>query len=83
MTPQIVTSIEEKIKFAGYSFYLLLKNCPVKRERRDDILGITDEELETWIQQQVTIPIDNTFPKYVMENVEHLKSIGSIAKCIF
>ena len=76
-----------RVKKAGWHFTYMGGKDRVRQkllsivEGRDDILGITDEEIETWIQEQIAIPIDDTFPKYVIENVEHLKSMGFIAEC--
>ena len=50
-------------------------------EGRDDIFSISDEEIESWIQEQIAVPIDDTFPKYVIENRDYLKSMGFIAEC--
>ena len=76
-----------RIKKAGWLFTYRRGKDRIRQkllsivEGRDDILGIADEEMETWIQEQIAIPIDDTLSKYVIKNVKHLKSMGFIAEC--
>ena len=69
---------------AGWHFtYMGGKNRV--RQKLLSIIGgsgnaISDEEMETWMQNQVIIPIDHTFPKYVRENIVFFESIDFIAK---
>ena len=49
-------------------------------EGRDDASKVTDEELQKSIDKHPIVPIDNTFPTYVIKNLEYLKSIGFIAE---
>lgn len=41
--------------------------------------SLSDEELDNWINCYPVIAIDETFPRYVQEHQEYLKSIGFIA----
>lgn len=42
--------------------------------------SIPDEEIDRWINMHPVVPIDETFPKYVLRNLDYLKSIGYIAE---
>ncbi len=42
--------------------------------------NISDEQINQWIYSHPVVPIDETFPGYVLRNIDYLKSIGFIAE---
>lgn len=49
-------------------------------EGRTDAAQITDLEIEQWIERHPTVPLDETFPVYILENVAHFQEIGFLSK---
>ena len=41
--------------------------------------SISDEEIDRWIDMHPVVPVDESFPKYMLKNFDYLKSIGFIA----
>jgi beta-1,4-mannosyl-glycoprotein beta-1,4-N-acetylglucosaminyltransferase len=48
-------------------------------EGQSDTSHISDEQIDRQIAEYSIVPIDNSFPNYVLNNLDYLKSIGFIA----
>ncbi len=49
-------------------------------EGRDSTLDQSDESIDQWINSHPVFPLDQTYPEYVIQNQEYLKSIGFVAE---
>lgn len=49
-------------------------------EGRDSAADLSDESVDQWINSHPVFPLDETYPEYVIENQEYLKSVGLIAE---
>ncbi|MDP1609348.1 MAG: hypothetical protein Q8L98_08575 [Chlamydiales bacterium] len=48
-------------------------------EGRSDGALVTDEEIAAWIAKHPAVPLDDSFPKYILEKQDHFRSIGFLA----
>lgn len=49
-------------------------------EGRSDGQLVTDAEIDEWLAKHPVVPLDDTFPAYVLRNIDYLKSIDFIAE---
>lgn len=74
------------IKNGGWHFTWMGGREKVALKRRSVVEGIdspqplSDAEFEEWLNDHPAVPLDHTFPAYVLKNQEYLKSIGYIAE---
>ena len=73
----------QRIYNAGWHFTWMGGKEKIRKKLCSIVEGhtqsVTDEELDQWINSHPVVPIDDSFPKYVLRNYDYLKSIGFIA----
>lgn len=75
-----------RILNAGWHFTWMGGKDKIREKMKSVVEGnpeqaksMSEEELDRWINSHPVVPIDASFPRYVQQNVEYLRSLGFIA----
>ena len=75
-----------KVINAGWHFTWMGGRDKIRQKMRSIVEGIdeqanaSDAEIDEMIRRHPAVPIDNTFPKYVQQNLDYLKTQGFIGE---
>ena len=49
-------------------------------EGSDDASHVTDASIQKSLDDHPIVPLDSTFPAYILNNIEHFRSIGFLGE---